>query len=413
MKSFITEQKIDKRVTRGNEGLGAQPLFVASLNEEGLLGKRKGKEKPRKRASSERTILYSNSKVQRRRKKKKNDSSSFLLSKPIHLPSLPDLKAINMPIIKDRLSIYTLGLFFIILILLFLNSSVPSSGMVRQGEAISIPSSASMEDLLYESLALETSILEEEELKLPAGRVLRSMDTRVHRIKEGDTVSEIAAKYNVSVGTILSFNSIKDVRKIMVGTELGIPSIDGVLYKVKRGDTLSGISASHNIAMNDILDANDLQSEVIRVNQELFLPGGTLSTFELKKATGELFVYPTAGRLSSGFGIRPDPFTGIPRMHYGIDLANYVGTAVKASYEGTVVALGVNQSYGKYVIIKHAGGFQTLYGHLSKWIVSKGEYVGQGEKIGEMGNTGRSTGPHLHFGIYKYQKPVDPLKYLF
>lgn len=306
-----------------------------------------------------------------------------------------------------------MGLFFIILILLFLNSSVPSSGMVTSDEEISIPSSASMEDLMYESLSMETTDEEGEDLKLPAGSVLRSMDTQVYRVKDGDTISEIAEKYNVSIGTILSFNSIKDVRKIRVGTELGIPNIDGVLYKVRRGDTLSGVSASHNIDLNDILDANDLQSSVIRVNQELFLPGGTLSTFELKKATGELFVYPTSGRLSSGFGIRPDPFTGIPRMHYGIDLANYMGTPVKASFEGRVVALGVNQSYGKYIIIKHSGGFQTLYGHLSNWIVSKGEYVNQGEKIGEMGNTGRSTGPHLHFGIYKNQQPVDPLKYLF
>lgn len=414
MKSFITSQKIERRtVTRK---ASVRPLFVPSLNS----GEVKKSRKKRTAEVQERTPLpeklrIENSRVKNRRGvrfgirtdgKNGGDKSGFF-------PRIPSLPSITLPISKNRLSIYTAGLFFLVLFLLFLNSSVPTSGMIREEDLFVLPREDSIDDILFDSL-FDTSVLEEEEdLKIPDGSVLRSVEPRVYTVEKGDTVSEIASEYNVSIGTILSFNTISDVRKVKIGTELRIPSINGILYRVKRGDTLSGISAAHGISLNNLLDANDLQSSVIRIGQELFIPGGTLSRFELKKATGELFVYPTSGRLSSGFGIRPDPFTGVPRMHYGIDLANYEGTAIKAAYDGSVVAIGVNQGYGKYIIIKHSGGYQTLYGHLSRWIVTKGQSVVQGQKIGEMGNTGRSTGPHLHFGIYKYQKPVDPLDYLF
>jgi len=100
-------------------------------------------------------------------------------------------------------------------------------------------------------------------------------------------------------------------------------------------------------------------------------------------------------------------------MHYGIDLANYEGTPVYASMDGKVVSVGNNpKGFGKYIILQHQGGYQTLYAHLSKIIVSVGQRVSQKVKIGEVGNTGLSTGAHLHFGIYKNQTPVDPLKYL-
>ena len=99
-------------------------------------------------------------------------------------------------------------------------------------------------------------------------------------------------------------------------------------------------------------------------------------------------------------------------MHYGIDIANKTGTAVKATLDGDVLKCGRSLVYGKYIIIRHSGGYQSLYAHLDKYLVRKGQNVSQGEIIGELGNTGRSTGPHLHFSIYKNQKPVDPVKQL-
>ena len=301
----------------------------------------------------------------------------------------------------------------VLVAVLFFSSSIPGSGMTESSE-VTLPQDRAVEQLLLEYIEPENEQTGGADIKLPPASILSSINPDTYEVKRGDTLSEIAAEYEVSLSTLLSFNNISDVRKIRIGTELSIPPLNGTLYTVKPGDSLSLISYRNNVSLNDILDANGLESSVIRSGQELFLPGGKISDFELKKATGELFLYPTAGRLSSGYGMRNDPFTGVRRMHYGIDLANRIGTPVKAAMAGTVATVGINhKGYGRYVILNHTGGFQTLYAHLDTAAVKKGEKVRQGQVIGEMGNTGRSTGPHLHFSIYRYQKPVNPSTYLF
>ncbi len=239
--------------------------------------------------------------------------------------------------------------------------------------------------------------------------------TLTYIVKRGDTLSEIARVYNLDVGTLISFNKIDNVRRIMAGTILKIPDIDGIPYTVKRGDTLEMISKRYKVPLNAILDANDLVSEIIEPGKSIFIPGARISEFEYKKATGTLFIYPTRGRLSSPFGYRIDPFTGTRRMHYGIDLANRVGTPVRSTMAGTVVVVANHpQGYGKYIVIRHARGYQSLYGHLNTILVRKGQRVSQGQKIGLMGSSGRSTGPHLHFSLYKNYVPVNPLSgYLY
>ncbi|MGI9256115.1 MAG: M23 family metallopeptidase, partial [Salinispira sp.] len=144
-----------------------------------------------------------------------------------------------------------------------------------------------------------------------------------------------------------------------------------------------------------------------------FIPGARMDSTALKLVLGELFIFPTNGRFTSGFGYRADPFTGQRRFHNGIDLANNPGTSVRASMAGTVVHIESQiGNYGKFIIIQHAGGFQTLYAHLNTIGVNRGEYIYQGETIGRMGNTGRSTGPHLHFSIIRNGVFENPLNYL-
>jgi murein DD-endopeptidase MepM/ murein hydrolase activator NlpD len=99
------------------------------------------------------------------------------------------------------------------------------------------------------------------------------------------------------------------------------------------------------------------------------------------------------------------------RFHNGVDIVARLGTAVGAAMAGTVAAIGFNANYGRYVFLQHAG-FQTMYAHLSRITVGTGQKVGQGQKIGELGNTGYSTGPHLHFSVYRGAQPVDPLALL-
>jgi murein DD-endopeptidase MepM/ murein hydrolase activator NlpD len=111
--------------------------------------------------------------------------------------------------------------------------------------------------------------------------------------------------------------------------------------------------------------------------------------------------------------MRVHPITGVWHMHTGIDLANVVGTSVAAARAGRVVHVEDSSiAYGKMVIIDHGGGIRTLYGHLSSYLVSKGQYVTAGQPIGRMGNTGRSTGSHLHFSVIRNGRWEDPLKHL-
>jgi uncharacterized protein (TIGR00156 family) len=148
---------------------------------------------------------------------------------------------------------------------------------------------------------------------------------------------------------------------------------------------------------------NDIQNH-IRAVPVVFVPPGT--------AGRGLFAYPLRGRLTSPFGWRNDPISGARRFHNGIDLAANVGTAVRAAMDGRVSVVGTDAVYGRYVILTHNNGYQTLYAHLSRFSVSQGANVTQGTKIGESGNSGYSTGPHLHFAIYRNGQALNPLDVL-
>ncbi|RMH52550.1 MAG: M23 family peptidase [Alphaproteobacteria bacterium] len=117
-------------------------------------------------------------------------------------------------------------------------------------------------------------------------------------------------------------------------------------------------------------------------------------------------------RFTSGFGTRKDPRTGRPRRHEGIDLAGARGTPILATAEGTVVYAGRMSGYGNVIKIRHAFGVETVYGHLSRIRVKVGDKVVQGEHIGDMGSTGRSTGTHLHYEVRLNGNPVNPMTYL-
>ncbi|WP_319477423.1 M23 family metallopeptidase [Marispirochaeta aestuarii] len=294
-----------------------------------------------------------------------------------------------------------------------LYSLVPSLN-TKDGELLHLPA----DDQLYSSMVsyLEGSQASEEELVSdlpPLASYLGGIKENVHTVTRGDTLSEIALRYDVKIGTLISYNGIEDVRRIVPGTRLKIPSYDGVRYVVRPGDNLSNIAATKGISVNQILDANNLQSALIKPGDVLFLPGAAISDYEYKKATGTLIIYPTKGRLTSPYGYRSDPFTGLRRFHYGIDIANATGTVIIAAMDGVVLSVENRPAgYGRYVVIKHERGYQTLYGHMNTVAVREGQRVRQGQSLGTMGNTGRSTGSHLHFALYKNNRPVDPLSVL-
>ena len=121
---------------------------------------------------------------------------------------------------------------------------------------------------------------------------------------------------------------------------------------------------------------------------------------------------PCRGYISSYYGYRRDPFTGRRAFHSGIDIVGRYGAPVRATADGVVWRVGYTRGLGRYVKIKHKHGFMTVYGHLRKFVVKRGERVKKGDIIGYLGNTGRSTGPHLHYEVRRWGRSLNPLRFI-
>lgn len=122
--------------------------------------------------------------------------------------------------------------------------------------------------------------------------------------------------------------------------------------------------------------------------------------------------WPTKGWLTSYFGTRKSPYTGLPTLHEGLDIAASIGTPVVATADGVVARVEYSPSYGKTVVVDHGYGYRSQYSHNSRLLVKAGQRVSRGDKIAEVGNTGRSTGPHLHYEVHLNGVPTDPRKTL-
>jgi murein DD-endopeptidase MepM/ murein hydrolase activator NlpD len=123
-------------------------------------------------------------------------------------------------------------------------------------------------------------------------------------------------------------------------------------------------------------------------------------------------IWPVAGRVGSGFGSRQDPFNGEGKFHSGIDIEAAYGAPVRSAADGEVIGGSLGAGYGRQIIINHGHDVVTLYGHLSAIAVVPGQHVTRGQVIGYVGQTGRSTGPHLHYEVRVHMVPVNPHKYL-
>ncbi len=132
----------------------------------------------------------------------------------------------------------------------------------------------------------------------------------------------------------------------------------------------------------------------------------------LEKANSIPLGRPVYGRITSGFGKRRDPFNGRMSFHDGVDIRGRRGQKVYATADGVSAFAGRNGGYGKYIRLQHTGDYETAYGHLQKILVKKGQKVKRGQVIGLVGNTGRSTGPHLHYEIRCNNKLINPTKYM-
>ncbi len=261
----------------------------------------------------------------------------------------------------------------------------------------------------------ENSEYSSDSVKLNPAVIMEPVSYQTYKVRSGDTISGIAKKFGLSnIATLISVNKITNVRHLVAGQKLTIPNMDGIIYTVSNGDSINKIVEKYNVKLETLLDVNELTTETLSKGQELFLPGVGMDKNALAEVMGDLWKLPIKAsfRWSSPYGNRIDPIKGVKSFHTGTDMACPTGTSVYAAMSGTVSFTGVSSVFGNYIIIKHSGGYQTLYAHLSKILVKKGQWVDQTSKIGLVGSTGYSTGPHLHFTVYKNGKLINPMTVL-
>ncbi len=233
----------------------------------------------------------------------------------------------------------------------------------------------------------------------------------VYVVRDGDTLGQIATMFGVSANTIVWANDLKS-RTLKAGQELTILPISGVKHTVKSGDTVRSIASKYKADVDDVLSYNGLTlGSKLAIGDVIIIPDGVVSVVQTSGTAVTISQGTSQTVSSSGYFIRPisggRKSQGI-HGYNGVDLAASVGTPIVASAGGTVViakSSGYNGGYGLYVAIKHSNGTQTLYGHMSQVNVAVGQQVNQGEVIGAVGNTGRSTGPHVHFEIRGAKNP--------
>jgi len=246
------------------------------------------------------------------------------------------------------------------------------------------------------------------------------------KIERGDNHWKVARRYGVDIDTLIGANPYW--KSLLARTEqlVIVPSQKGVLRFIRDLDELDGIAESYNAEPDDLLvQKMTLSERVLRVFSSnpspiaVFVkdarPVAANMTASLARQfrLREKFRSPLGGRFSSFFGNRVHPIFHRWKFHDGLDIASRYGTPVGAPCEGRVTAAGWMGGYGKAVVIEHPGGYRTLCGHLSRIHVRAGQQVRAGQFIGRVGSTGYSTGPHLHFSLWKDGRYIDPMKVLW
>jgi len=187
---------------------------------------------------------------------------------------------------------------------------------------------------------------------------------------------------------------------------------------VQPEETLDTIALMYAVDPEEILQANRIHRKWgVIPGMYLFMPGAKprhlTESMHREYSRRSLFRSPLSGRYSSFFGKRIHPILGFSKNHNGVDIAAKHGAWVGAAASGTVIYAGWGGAIGQYIKIDHHNGYQTVYGHLSKIRVRQGQKVRGGQLIGNVGSTGRSTGPHLHFTIYDRGQVRNPMSYLW
>ena len=245
----------------------------------------------------------------------------------------------------------------------------------------------------------------------------RQLTPLVHyQVKNRETVESIAARAGITVDTLVQINQLPSASSVDAGQHLIVPPIDGTMIRVDPDQHLDVLAQTFRVDVSALRAVNGLAPDATLPSQ-LFIPAMRTEDVARAAATSDAagaspnsavgrehlirFTWPARGIITQYFW----------ELHPGIDIANDDGTPELAADAGQVVFAGWGD-YGIYVEIDHGNGFHTVYGHMSRALVSAGQRVTQGQQIGLMGATGRATGPHLHFEIRFQGVPQNPLDLL-
>lgn len=268
--------------------------------------------------------------------------------------------------------------------------------------------------------------------RITGDTTLARHDITAYTVEDGDTVSTIAEKFGIGVSTILWENDLNSLSVIRPGDTLRILPVSGVVHQVARNESISSLAAHFSVSEKDIISVNNLSPDQhLSVGYKLIIPGGKkeqFASFKPKVYSGVSVVrdiispvkkllkplpkgpsianrmtWPTVGyRITQYFSFR----------HFAVDIANHVGTPLYAADAGVVESAGWGTGYGNNIMVNHGGGKKTRYAHMNKFYVKKGDVVEKGEQLGQMGNTGWSTGPHIHFEVIINGVKYNPLNYI-
>jgi murein DD-endopeptidase MepM/ murein hydrolase activator NlpD len=303
-----------------------------------------------------------------------------------------------------------LGLAFCLLAQLLLRSAS------AQTSASSYPSLGSLgpDDLIFrqhqEQLAASYAALR-------SGKAVPDLVVYSYRVVKTVDLFSLAARLNLPYETLATFNHLDRVREFLPGERVLAPSMPGLFVPETPGSDLDFLLSYRGTAESSLLAAPGAASAALSPGssagpggQKLrFYPGARFTSEERALFLGLLFRFPLPmGRLTSGFGLRESPISHHMAKHQGIDLAAPTGTDVYAARDGTVSETGVDPVLGQYIILVHEGGWSTVYGHLSARRVRLNDRIESGMIIGNVGSTGQSTGPHLHFEVRNRGEPRNP-----
>ncbi len=234
--------------------------------------------------------------------------------------------------------------------------------------------------------------------------------------RKGEDIFSLNARLGLPYDSLATLNEVVDARSFNSLPRILVPTQPGIYVHVPPRNAFEGMLLSSRLTEGkkprSLLIARAGKRETVS-----FFPGEMFNSVERAYFLGILFQFPVAftpakGFITSRYGMRADPFSGHPQFHNGLDIGAAEGATVRAAREGTVSESGSSEILGKYLVLSHPGGWETVYGHLSSIRVTLGQEVGAGQEIGAVGRTGRATGSHLHFEVRKKGSTTDPFPLL-